>query len=153
MNKKNLLCFFLVASFLSGGVLTGSTQVQAEGVVTTKGQIELTKPSGTEPSETEPSTTPSGTGPSDTGSSTYYSGGKWITDPSDTGSSTYYFGGKWITDPSGSGYYTKPEGRYPSTGELVKTSLSFSGGVLLLSALVFYFWKRKKQTEEGGEGE
>ena len=135
MNKKNLLCFFLVASFLSGGVLTGSTQVQAEGAVTTKGQIELTKPSGTEPSETEPSTTPSGTGPSGTGSSTYYSGGKWI------------------TDPSGSGYYTKPEGRYPSTGELVKTSLSVSGGVLLLSALVFYFWKRKKQTEEGGEGE
>lgn len=42
----------------------------------------------------------------------------------------------------------KPTGKYPSTGELVKKSLTFSGVVLILGTLILFLWKRRK--EEGG---
>ena len=42
----------------------------------------------------------------------------------------------------------KPQGKYPETGELVRTSLSLSGVVLLLIVFIFYLWKRKKEQEE-----
>ena len=45
----------------------------------------------------------------------------------------------------------KPAGRLPSTGELVKKSLSIAGGVLLLLIALFLLFKRKKDHEEGGE--
>lgn len=40
---------------------------------------------------------------------------------------------------------TKPPGKFPSTGELVKTSLSISGGILLGIALLFFILKRRKK--------
>lgn len=43
---------------------------------------------------------------------------------------------------------TKPQGKYPSTGELVKTSLTVSGVALVVLALLFFLWKRKKDKEE-----
>lgn len=42
---------------------------------------------------------------------------------------------------------TKPAGKYPSTGELVKKSLTFSGAALVLGVLLLFIWKRRK---EGG---
>lgn len=39
----------------------------------------------------------------------------------------------------------KPQGRYPSTGELVKKSLSISGVLLVLLVLFFVLFKRKKE--------
>ena len=49
---------------------------------------------------------------------------------------------------------TKPKGRYPSTGELVKKSIAISGIVLILFVVIFILWKRKKnqQTKKGKEG-
>lgn len=41
----------------------------------------------------------------------------------------------------------KPVGRYPSTGEMVKTSLVFSGAALIVIGLLLFFWKRKKEKE------
>lgn len=43
---------------------------------------------------------------------------------------------------------TKPAGKYPSTGELVKKSLSISGGILLLCVLVLFLIKRRKRGNE-----
>ena len=44
---------------------------------------------------------------------------------------------------------TKPAGKYPSTGELVKKSLTISGGVVLLIGLFLFLYSRKKK--EAGE--
>lgn len=41
----------------------------------------------------------------------------------------------------------KPVGRYPSTGEMVRTSLVFSGAALVIIGLLLFFWKRKKEKE------
>ncbi|OJG25037.1 LPXTG-domain-containing protein cell wall anchor domain [Enterococcus caccae] len=41
----------------------------------------------------------------------------------------------------------KPVGRYPSTGEMVKTSLVFTGVALVVIVLLLLFWKRKKEHE------
>ena len=46
---------------------------------------------------------------------------------------------------------TKPTGRFPSTGELVKKSLSIVGIILLLLIMLFLLLKRKKQHDKGGE--
>ncbi|WP_086315369.1 hypothetical protein A5821_002852 [Enterococcus sp. 7F3_DIV0205] len=46
----------------------------------------------------------------------------------------------------------KPKGRYPSTGELVKKSLSLSGIILLLAAIILFFWTRKK-SKKGDVGQ
>ncbi|MGX7245491.1 LPXTG cell wall anchor domain-containing protein [Enterococcus quebecensis] len=46
----------------------------------------------------------------------------------------------------------KPKGRYPSTGELVKKSLSLSGFILLLAAIILFFWTRKK-SKKGDVGQ
>ncbi|WP_347339094.1 LPXTG cell wall anchor domain-containing protein [Enterococcus larvae] len=43
---------------------------------------------------------------------------------------------------------TKPTGKYPSTGELVKTSLSISGIALLMIAFILFLFKRKKKEAE-----
>lgn len=52
------------------------------------------------------------------------------------------------TQPSTSSEATiKPVGRYPSTGEMVKTSLIFSGAALIIIGLLLFFWKRKKEKE------
>lgn len=45
---------------------------------------------------------------------------------------------------------TKPAGKLPSTGELVKRSLSISGAVIVVLAIFFYLWKRKKGKNEEG---
>ncbi|PZL72812.1 cell wall protein [Enterococcus plantarum] len=45
----------------------------------------------------------------------------------------------------------KPIGRLPSTGDLVKTSLSISGIALLIVIFVSYLWKRKKSAAQKGE--
>ena len=152
MKKKNIHHFFLLTSLLFGLFVIGSNTAAADGAVSTKGQIELTKPSEPEPSQSE-STLPSSTSQSSTepSSTTVPSGVTPSTSPSGTGGSTYYSNGKWYTTPSDTGTYTKPEGRYPSTGELVKTSLSVSGAVLIGAAGLFYWWKRKKQAQERGE--
>ena len=44
---------------------------------------------------------------------------------------------------------TKPAGKYPSTGELVKKSLTISGGAVVVIALVLFLYSRKKK--EAGE--
>ncbi|MCA5013865.1 MULTISPECIES: LPXTG cell wall anchor domain-containing protein [unclassified Enterococcus] len=41
----------------------------------------------------------------------------------------------------------KPVGRYPSTGEMVKTSLVFTGAALIVIGLLLFLWKRKKDNE------
>lgn len=46
---------------------------------------------------------------------------------------------------------TKPTGRFPSTGELVKKSLSITGLILLLLIVLFFLFKRKKEHDKGGE--
>lgn len=51
------------------------------------------------------------------------------------------------TKPSGS----KPAGKYPSTGELVKKSLGISGAALVLIVLILFYVKRRKE-QESGEG-
>ncbi|WP_086349972.1 LPXTG cell wall anchor domain-containing protein [Candidatus Enterococcus clewellii] len=51
------------------------------------------------------------------------------------------------TKPSGS----KPQGKYPSTGELIKKSLGISGAALLLIALILFYVKRRKE-QASGEG-
>ncbi|MBM7689831.1 hypothetical protein BCR24_13145 [Enterococcus ureilyticus] len=40
---------------------------------------------------------------------------------------------------------TKPKGRYPSTGELVKTSLSISGLILVILVLILFLRKKKEK--------
>ncbi|OJG96781.1 LPXTG-domain-containing protein cell wall anchor domain [Enterococcus termitis] len=47
---------------------------------------------------------------------------------------------------------TKPVGKYPSTGELVKKSLSISGAALIVIALLVFLWKRKKDDDKQEEG-
>lgn len=47
--------------------------------------------------------------------------------------------------PSSEPPVTKPPGKYPSTGELVKKSLSISGGVLILIAFFLFLYKRRKK--------
>ncbi|MGX7244596.1 LPXTG cell wall anchor domain-containing protein [Enterococcus quebecensis] len=42
----------------------------------------------------------------------------------------------------------KPKGRYPSTGELVKTSLSITGAVLIVIVFLWLLFKRKKKEAE-----
>ncbi|WP_321385934.1 LPXTG cell wall anchor domain-containing protein [uncultured Enterococcus sp.] len=46
----------------------------------------------------------------------------------------------------------KPTGSYPSTGELVKNSLTISGAALIVIAAAFLFWKRKQEKEAQGKG-
>ncbi|WP_430597646.1 LPXTG cell wall anchor domain-containing protein [Enterococcus sp. AZ177] len=45
---------------------------------------------------------------------------------------------------------TKPVGRYPSTGEIIKGSIGISGIVLVAVALFIFFKKRKKEQEADG---
>lgn len=53
-----------------------------------------------------------------------------------------------ISEPSTSEpKVVKPVGRYPSTGEMVKTSLVFTGIALVVIGLLLFFWKRKKEHE------
>ncbi|MGX7149539.1 LPXTG cell wall anchor domain-containing protein, partial [Enterococcus ureasiticus] len=42
---------------------------------------------------------------------------------------------------------TKPVGRYPSTGEIIKGSIGIGGIVLVAIALFLFFKKRKKEQE------
>ena len=42
---------------------------------------------------------------------------------------------------------TKPVGRYPSTGEIIKGSIGLSGIALVALALFIFFKKRKKEQE------
>lgn len=42
---------------------------------------------------------------------------------------------------------TKPVGRYPSTGEIIKGSIGISGVVLVAIVLFLFFKKRKKERE------
>lgn len=46
----------------------------------------------------------------------------------------------------------KPTGKFPSTGELVKKSLSISGVALVIIAAIIFFWKRKKTDDKQEEG-
>lgn len=55
------------------------------------------------------------------------------------------------TEPIGSSSepaVTKPAGKYPSTGELVRKSLSISGAILVLCVLVLFLIKRRKRGTE-----
>lgn len=44
---------------------------------------------------------------------------------------------------------TKPKGRLPSTGELVKASIALSGIILILFVVLVILWKRKKNKQSG----
>ncbi|EOI06781.1 LPXTG-domain-containing protein cell wall anchor domain [Enterococcus moraviensis ATCC BAA-383] len=48
---------------------------------------------------------------------------------------------------------SKPKGRYPSTGELAKTSLSIAGLISLIAALLLFIWKRKSKRKGVKEDE
>ncbi|MFK4568050.1 LPXTG cell wall anchor domain-containing protein [Enterococcus sp. UD-01] len=41
----------------------------------------------------------------------------------------------------------KPKGNYPTTGEMVKTSLIYTGVILVIIAGLLFFWKQKKNQE------
>lgn len=47
---------------------------------------------------------------------------------------------------------TKPTGKFPSTGELVAKSLGITGIAVLIFALLFYLFKRKK-ADDGKDGQ
>ena len=47
---------------------------------------------------------------------------------------------------------TKPTGKYPSTGELVKSSLTISGIALLVIAVIFLIWKKRQEKEDQRRG-
>ncbi|MBL1229912.1 LPXTG cell wall anchor domain-containing protein [Enterococcus sp. BWB1-3] len=77
----------------------------------------------------------------------FYEGDAPIVDSSTTNSSTAassYPTTSGSTEPAAA----KPAGKYPSTGELVKKSLSFSGAALILIALFLFLMKRKKKEAE-----
>lgn len=58
------------------------------------------------------------------------------------------------TDVSNTPTPTKPKGRLPSTGDLVKAGLSVGGLALIVTVfIVFFIKKRKTAHENGGEGE
>ena len=54
------------------------------------------------------------------------------------------------SNSSTSSQVIKPTGRFPSTGELMKSGLSIIGFLLLL-LILFLLFKRKKERDEGGE--
>ncbi|MBO0468085.1 LPXTG cell wall anchor domain-containing protein [Enterococcus plantarum] len=41
----------------------------------------------------------------------------------------------------------KPTGRLPNTGDLIKVSMLFTGGALILIALIVFFWKKRKRVK------
>lgn len=49
------------------------------------------------------------------------------------------------TTTSGSEVITKPKGRLPSTGELVRASLSISGVILIILILILFLRKKKEK--------
>ncbi|MEI5990861.1 LPXTG cell wall anchor domain-containing protein [Enterococcus crotali] len=53
------------------------------------------------------------------------------------------------TANSGSILKPKPKGKFPSTGELMKKSLSFTGLVLLIIIAFFYLKKHLRSKEKG----
>lgn len=58
-----------------------------------------------------------------------------------------------ITEPTmtDSGIVEKPAGgKLPSTGELVKMSLSVSGIAVISAVLFFFFWKKRKENKKEG---
>lgn len=55
------------------------------------------------------------------------------------------------SDSTTSSQVNKPVGRFPSTGEVAKKSLTVIGSILLLGVVLFFLFKRKKEQSEGGE--
>lgn len=49
---------------------------------------------------------------------------------------------------SGGASVSKPTGKYPSTGELVQKSMTYSGIALVLIAFLIFLWKRRKKEED-----
>ncbi|MBL1226683.1 LPXTG cell wall anchor domain-containing protein [Enterococcus sp. BWR-S5] len=147
--KKRLASYLLpVVSFLLVGYTLGGGLGYVEatgGVVSTKGQIRLTDTTETSSSSTDSSDT-SSTNSSDSSNT---SGSNSIGGSSNGGGNS--LSGVTGGQTTGDGSVSKPAGsKYPSTGELVKTSLSISGGLLIVLALFFYIWKRKKEREARG---
>lgn len=46
----------------------------------------------------------------------------------------------------------KPQGKYPSTGEVVKQSLVYGGAAVIALALILFLWKRRKKEDDSIEG-
>ena len=124
MKTKQWIQVVLLAAFLSVGVTLGSIQAVGDGGVSTKGQITLT--GGSETTEPTSSSTSTSTTPSTTTPTT-------------------------VRSYPSTELVSKPVGRYPSTGELVKTSLSIGGGALALATILLYLWKRKNGQAKGGK--
>lgn len=72
-----------------------------------------------------------------------------------TGEIGFYEETRGTTEPSASGGKqlpnTKPVGRFPSTGELIKQSLLIVGAILIIAGLLFLFLKQKKKEGEKKE--
>ena len=121
MKHKQRLCLLLssFALIIVCGIYVQPVQAQegVGGAVQTNGEIGFYK-------DDDPVTSSSSTAPSSSSSST----------PPKSSSST-------VT----SGTVTKPTGNYPSTGELIKKSLSLSGIALVLLAFLLFLFKRKKK--------
>lgn len=143
MRKLKAHRFILSALLVMGTLGFVSISVYADGnggAISTKGQITLLT------EETIPSTDSSSSDSSVPDSSTPDSS---VPDSSVPDSSTPK---PSPSESSQSPIITKPQGKYPSTGELVKTSLSISGVVLLMIVLIVFWWKRKKDQESREEG-
>lgn len=123
MKQKQRLCLLLssFALIIVCGIYVQPAQAQegVGGAVQTNGEIGFYKDD--EPVTSSSSTTPSSSSPSSSA-------------PPKSSSST-----------GTSGTVTKPTGNYPSTGELIKKSLSLSGIALVLLAFLLFLFKRKKK--------
>lgn len=130
MRKSMRRRFILSALLLLGicGWMTTTAYGEVNGgAVSTKGQITLTTEEPTPSTDSTSSSEPTPT--------------------SESSSSTLP-----PTGSSQSPLTPKPMGKLPSTGELVKTSLSISGVILLVLLLIVFLWKRKKDQKSQEEG-
>lgn len=124
--KKTIFHWLLILSFLMGGLLSVWPITTEAGEVSTKGQITLVD-------ETTRTTTDSSASSSSS-------------DTSETTSEAKNTSGGGSGNGSGD-----TSGKLPSTGELLTKSLGISGGMLLFVA--FFFYRKNRQPNKGGENE
>lgn len=124
MKNKHVFLYMFSSVFLTMLMfLSAPVSFAQEGAVQTKGEVILWEESS---ESSEPPT--SSTEPSDS------------TVPSESVVSS---------ESSQAATVSKPAGKYPSTGELVKSSLTITGIALLLIMLILFFLKKKKEREIG----
>lgn len=123
MKKKSIRYIMLSFLLVVISLANGSilTFAEGNGAVQTNGNIILTEDSETKPTDSTEATTES----------------KEVTSSSKTKTSE--------------ALVSKPVGKYPSTGELVRASLSISGGVLAIIAVCLLYVKRRNNADSRRE--